>query len=198
MRINLFDPFIRKMVIQNRSIRFSAFFPWMCLSEYLDMASPDSAMSSVMKIRNPHARIFPAFSAASQSILKKRIKTFHPDYRSESPEKAIQKVNSAAQIKWNFTVIPEHSPKNHLGEDTADILISSSQQRSVNKNKTVTSVSVLIENCCQKHAAKSPYNAEWSEHNTAAAHNNTVLHITEDRLYHISKKGSQEKMQTSL
>src|SRR5699024_7834196 len=88
---------------------------------------------------------------------------------------------------------PEHSPKNHLREDTADILISSSQQRSVNKNKTVTSVSVLIENCCQKHAAKSPYNAEWSEHNTAAAHNNAVLHITEDRLYHISKKGSQEK-----
>ena len=66
---------------------------------------------------------------------KKGIYFFEPYNCCDSPEKAIQKIDSSSKIKWQFTVIPKYFSEKDLCKYTAQIFISAAKKSACQKRK---------------------------------------------------------------
>ena len=75
---------------------------------------------------------------------KNRIEELQPDDCGDSPEKAVQKVDAAAQIEGNRAVIPEHRSKDQLCSNAAHVLVCTAQNRAGDENKMVAAILILI------------------------------------------------------
>ena len=64
---------------------------------------------------------------------KVRIKSFDPDNSGNSPEEAVEKIDSSAQVKGDLAVIPEYLSKYEFCKNTADVFIGSSKKGSDEK-----------------------------------------------------------------
>lgn len=119
--------------------------------------------------------------------------TLKPDHSRDSPEKAVQKIDSAAQIKRKLTVVPKYFSKKNLCKHTAKILITTAKQCSHHKKKTVTVVFIFIKKQCYKSQCQSPHNAEQSPDKTTPTHPVSHGNTAENGLYNISQKSSNDK-----
>lgn len=101
---------------------------------------------------------------------KKGIYFFEPYNCCDSPEKTIQKIDPSFKIKWQFTVIPEYFSEKDFCKYTAQIFISTAKKSTCQKKKTLTAVLIFIQESGDKCQCQTPYDTEWSPHQTASAH----------------------------
>ena len=116
-----------------------------------------------------------------------RIHDLDPHHRGQSPEKAVQQIDPAAQIKGNRAVIPEYRAKSDLRDHAAQILIGTAQKRADGKDKKAALIPGSLQQYRGHHHIHTPDNAERPPDKTAAAHPHTGSDTAKQRFCNISQ-----------
>ena len=88
-------------------------------------------------------------AAAGRQLLDaggdRREQHLEPGNRRKAPEEAVQQVDAPAQVERDRAVVPEHRTENDLGENTAQVLIRTAQQRAHDEQPAGGLVLVAVE-----------------------------------------------------
>jgi len=127
-----------------------------------------------------------------------RVDTLDPYHSRNSPEKAIQKIDPPAKVKWNLTVVPENFSKEHFCQNAAGILIGTAEECSHKEQEPVGILPVAVQQHRRRSQGHAPDDAERSPDKAAAAHPHARRHPAEDRLHDISEERADYQKQRDL
>ena len=68
-----------------------------------------------------------------------------PDHRSDSPEKAVQKIDAPTQVEGEMAVVPKYRTKHQFREDGAGVLVSAANNGTNEKYVAVAAVTVFLQ-----------------------------------------------------
>ena len=103
-------------------------------------------------------------AAAGRQLLDaggdRREQHLEPGNRRKAPEEAVQQVDAPAQVERDRAVVPEHRTENDLGENAAQVLIRTAQQRAHDEQPAGGLVLVAIEQLGDHGDGQAPHDGE--------------------------------------
>ena len=136
-----------------------------------------------------------AAGQAFNQAVQRREQHLEPCHSGQPPEKAVQQIDTPAQVERQGTVIPEYRAEHDFGKHAAQILVSTAQQGAHAEQPECRTVFVLVQNLGDQRNGKAPNNRERSPHQAGTAHPIPSGNAAENRFGNVAQERADYKQQ---
>ncbi len=123
------------------------------------------------------------------------VEFFQPYDSGDSPEEAVQEVDTASEVEGDVAVVPEDFSEDDFGEYAAEVFVRAAEEGSESEQEAVGAVAVVVKEPGGKGDGESPDDAERTPDKAAAAHPDACCEAAEDGFDNITQKSADDEQQ---